>query len=339
MGIWEMHSLPACLIIECLVIWHFSRRLATMGVQEIFFTFSAQVTFWLTIFCCSTERGEQDNLQLNIFGRVTTSQVSGHGRSLPHKVTVANVTIQLAGSNRSPGGTLGALVQISGFGDLVGLHAPLLTTFHVHLTVSQLRQHVGGNLNELVSVFTLAINSLLHDTPDLGQTASFSSHIVLADVNSARRGLDLDEGDEGLLEVDGPGGLLFGRLDLLDLTFDHGELDRGLQDSLVLRSSLFRLRGMHEPPVFRLKASQLLVEPGESHILKRQLEGAGVQGLEDNLAGHGEAGKVGVQLGDAGHDSSLVVELEFMAGGEEGLGSHSSEDEGDESKGSHDEPM
>merc|ERR1719184_780162 len=170
-----------------------------------------------------------------------------------------------------------------------GLKAPLFTSFHAHLTVSQLRQHVGGNLNELVSVFTLAINSLLHDTPDLRQTASFSSHIVLADVNSARRGLDLDEGDEGLLEVDGPGSLLFGRLDLLDFTFNHGELNRGLQDRLVLRSSLLRLRGMHEPPVFRLKAGQLLVE------------------------------------------------LEFMAGGEEGLGSHGSEDEGDESKGSHDE--
>merc|ERR1712180_64925 len=279
----------------------------------------------------------QNNLQLNIFSRAATSKVSGHGRPLRHKVAVAHFTFHLIRDNRHPGGTLGALGNISGLGDLVGLQAPLLTSFHAHLAISQLGQHVGGDFNELVSVFTLSINSLLHDTPDFGQTASFSSHIVLADVNSARRGLDLDEGDEGLLKVEGPGGLLTGRLDLLDFTFNHGKLNRRLQHSLVLRGSLFGLRGMHEPPVFRLKTSQLLVELGKSHIFERQLEGAGVQGLQDNLAGHGEAGKVGVQLGDAGHDSSLVVKLEFMAGGEEGLGSHGSEDEGDESKGSHDE--
>ena len=39
----------------------------------------------------------------------------------------------------------------------------------------------------------------------------------------------------------------------------------------------------------------------------RQLESARVQGLEDDLAGHGEASKVGIQLGDAGHDSSLNI--------------------------------
>merc|ERR1719354_36877 len=102
-----------------------------------------------------------------------------------------------------------------------------MASFSVNvLSFNKFRKLRFRDFNGLVSVFTLAIKTLLHDLPNSWEGGG-SSDSVAFDVMLGGK-LNFDQRYKGLLQVGGPDRLLVGDLETSDFTTFHGELNRVL---------------------------------------------------------------------------------------------------------------
>lgn len=209
-----------------------------------------------------------DDFNLHVLGVRSTSQVSGHGRSLIETITVSIGAFILGRLLHAEAGTSATLGDIPGLGNLIDILA--FTPFRSDFSEGHFSKHVLRKFSDLVSVLTLAINTLFIGLPNGGETF-LSSDRVSGGVNSATGSLDPNKRDEGLLEVEGPFRFFFGYLHFLDLTIDHGELNRVLKNSLELRGHFLGLGSLQESPVLQSvghRSRQSLIEVVESNVLQ-----------------------------------------------------------------------
>merc|ERR550534_2936998 len=208
-------------------------------------------------------------------------------------VTDQTVLVSLAGEIHGP---------VLALGDVLGLHhlvvslaLALLGLQHSSLV---LVGHVLGQLGHVVGVLALTLDTLLHGGPvvlALALTVLLLVPVpeprvpplVLAVVHlGALVGLlDLEGGNERLLEVDGPLGLLGGDLHSGELALLHAELHRGLHVLLVLGGQGSAGLHLDVPPVLGLLrgAAEMIVESSKLDVLHHDLVGVLGGGLHDDL--------------------------------------------------------
>ena len=254
-------------------------------------------------------------VELHGVGALTTAVVSGLGLLGVSALAVSNqaVLVSLAGEVEGP---------VLALGDVLGLHHLVvflaLAPLGLQHAVLVLSDHVLGQLGDVVGVLALALDPLLHGGPVVlvsvltGLLVAIPEPRVPPAVLLAVRLvgllglLHLDGGNQGLLEVDRPLGLLGGHGDSLELTLLGGELHRGLQVLLVLPGQRSPVPDLHISPVLGLRAAQFLVEGSVLDVLHHHLVGVLGGGLHDHLTLDSHPGEGGVNLGDPSEDPAGV---------------------------------